>query len=292
MLKKLALLTLLPPMLYANMESDFVTDVAKTALMGSQRSFESGSHDLQAHEEMWSLFAAFRYNFDSSSDWNLFANGAVGFSSFETNNPLAGTVGDHAELDAINIEVGGGVRYKINTASYIALGGGVIYSQVEPSFSYNNAATLLNQSTIDALYNSSDTLDVYTYQVNVKYDYETQIAGYEPYVTAFMGYYYTDVDGLDETSSSTLAHIKGGVYSPELVKVFNLPFKVELYAQESFVMGDLEENMDVSNFTTVGMAFHLYTNTIVPLLDNVFFDMNYVTGDNIEGWHVGLSASF
>ncbi|MBN2824922.1 MAG: hypothetical protein JXQ76_06355 [Campylobacterales bacterium] len=293
MMKNIVVLSLLSSAIYADaIEQNFVNDIAKTALMGSQKSFESGSHDLKANEEMWTLFAAFRYNFDSTNDWNFFVNAAGGVAEYKTGNPLVGNLGDCAKLEAVNIELGGGVRYKINNEMHIALGAGVLYSQIDPTFSYGNALTLPNRTRIDALYNGGDKLDSYTYQANIKYDYETNVNGYEPYVTAFLGYFSTDVDGLDATSDSTLAHIKAGVYSPELVKIFNLPFKVEAYAQETFLMGDIKENMDTSNITQIGMAFHLYTNTLIKYVDNVYFDVNYVTGDNIEGFHVGVSAKF
>jgi|GEM_PF-1224201 len=293
MIRYIVAVSLLASSIYAqNAEQNFVNDAAKTVLMGSQKSFESGAHDLKANENMSSLYVNFRYNFESSSDINFYLGAAAGLAKLENDNPFLGELGDRAVMEALNIELSGGVRYKINDQSYISAGGGVIYSQLNPKFEITSALALSNQSLIDRLYSSGEKLDAYTYQANIKYDYESNIKGYEPYATAFLGYYYSDIDGIEETSSSTLAHIKAGIYSPELVKIYNLPFKVELYAQESFVMGDLEENMDTSNFTTIGMAFHLYTNTIAPLVDNVYFDVNYVTGDNIEGLHVGVSASF
>ncbi|KIM08141.1 MAG: hypothetical protein KU38_10095 [Sulfurovum sp. FS08-3] len=293
MIKKILIFSLVSSTIHADMvEQNFVNDVAKVVLMGSQKSFESGAHDLKSTEEMKTIFAAFRYNFESTDDLNIYLNAAGGVAKLTTSDPLVGNVGDYAKLEAMNFELGGGVRYKIDSSSYIAVGGGVIYSQIDPSFTYNNALTLPNRTRIDALYNSSDALDVYTYQANIKYDYETNINGYEPYVTAFLGYFSSDVDGLDERSNSTLAHIKTGIYSPELVKILNLPFKVEAYAQETFLMGDIKENMDTSNITQVGMAFHLYTDTLIKYVNNVYFDVNYVTGENIEGFHMGVSAKF
>ncbi|MEA2028527.1 MAG: hypothetical protein U9N49_06080 [Campylobacterota bacterium] len=293
MVRYIVAVSLLASSIYAqNGEQNFVNDASKTILMGSQKSFESGAHDLKANENMKTLFVNFRYNFDSSSDINFYLGGAAGLSKLENDKPFLGELGDRVVIDALNVELSGGVRYKISNESYISAGGGVTYSQLNPKFEITSALALSNQTLIDTLYNSGGKLDAYTYQANIKYDYETNIKGYEPYATAFLGYYYTDIDGIEETSSSTLAHIKAGIYSPELIKLYNLPFKVELYAQESFIMGDLEENMDTSNFSTIGMALHLYTNTIVPLVDNVYFDVNYVTGDNIEGLHLGLSASF
>jgi len=293
MIKNILIFSLFSSTIYADiLEQNFVNDIAKVVLMGSQKSFESGTHDLKSTEEMKTIFAAFRYNFESTNDFNLYLNAAGGVAKFTSSDPLVGSVGDYAKLEAINFELGGGVRYKIDSSSYIALGGGVIYSQIDPNFTYGNALTLPNRTRIDALYNSDDKLDTYTYQVNVKYDYETKVNGYEPYVSAFLGYYSSDVDGLDESSSSTLAHVKAGIYSPELVKIFNLPFKVEAYTQETFLMGDIKENMETSNITQVGMAFHLYTDTLIKYVNNVYFDVNYVTGENIEGFHVGVSAKF
>ncbi|MBN2826091.1 MAG: hypothetical protein JXQ76_12245, partial [Campylobacterales bacterium] len=278
--------------IYANaIEQNFVNDIAKITLMGSQKSFESGTHDLKATEEMQTIFAAFRYNIKSTNDFNIYINAAGGIAEFTSNNPLVGNIGDRAKLEAINFELGGGVRYKINPQMHIALGGGVIYSQIDPSFEHGNLLTLPNRTQIDALYNG-DKLDAYTYQINIQYDYKSNIDGYEPYATAFLGYFSSDVDGLDATSSSIIAHIKAGVYSPELIKIFNLPFKVELYAQESFLMGDIKENMDMGSFTIIGSAFHLYTNSVISLVDNVYFDINYVTGENMQGFHIGVSAKF
>jgi len=293
MLKNILTLSLLSTVIYADTnQATFVNDVAKTTLMGSQKSFESGTHDLKANEEMGTLFVGFRYNFESSSDINFFLNAAAGLAKLENNSPSLGVLGDRSVIESKNLELGGGVRYKINNESYIALGAGVIYSQVDSKFEYNSLTSTANRNFIESFYNQDGGMNAYTYQANIKYDYETNIKGYEPYVTAFLGYYYTDVDGFDETSSSTISHIKVGAYSPELIKIYDLPFKVELYAQETLLMGDIEESMDTKNFTKIGVAFHLYTNTIIKHVDNLYLDLNYVTGDNIEGVHVGVSASF
>jgi hypothetical protein len=273
-------------------EKNFVDDVAKTTLMGSQKSFESGAHNLQDNEKMNSFFVAFRYNFESNSDVNIYLNGAFGLAKFENNEPMLGVLGDRSVVENKNLELGGGVRYKINSESYLAVGGGVIYSQTNAKYESNTLTSLANQTLIEQLYNTNEAYNSYTYQANMKYDYETKVKGYEPYFSAALGYYYTNIQDLDETSSSVLGHMKAGIYSPELIKVFDLPFKVELYAQETFLLGDVKESMDMTNFTQVGMAFHLYTNTLVKYVDNVYFDVNYVTGENIEGLHIGLSASF
>lgn len=291
--KNIVIFSLLSTALIANsIEKDFVTQVAQTTLMGSQKSFESGSHDLKEGEKMSTLFVGFRYNFDSINDINFYVNAAAGLAKYENNQPMLGVLGDLAVIKNSNLELGAGVRYKIDSNSYIGVGGGVIYSQVDSRFDINSLVADTNRDVIDALYNTQQERDSYTYQVNIKYDYETTVKGYEPYLSAFLGHYRSDVDGIDETSSSTLAHLKVGIYSPELIKIANYPFKVELYAQETLLFGDIEQNMDMSNFTKIGSAFHLYANKSVKYIDNVYLDINYVTGDNIEGVHIGVSASF
>jgi len=246
--------------------TDLVVDIAKNTLMTSQKSFESGSHDIEVDSENKALFVAFRYNLDSSSNINYFLSSSVGLSEY-TNN----INGLNIKSNVINI--GGGARLKLNKSSYISLNSGITYSDIST--------------------NITNDLDALTYQIDIKYDYETTINDYEAYLTLFSGYYYTKVDDLAvDNSSSILSHIKVGVYSPELIQLANLPFKVELYAQETFLGKDISDNLDMSNFTTIGMAFHLYTNTIVPLVDNIYLDINYVTGDNIDGLHISLALSF
>jgi len=274
-----------------NMESLFVQDISKATLMTSQKSFESGTHELKSKDdELKSLFVAFNYNFESNTNYNFFVNASGGISSYNTNNPSAGIVGDNADIDSIVAEFGGGLRYKINPESYLSLGASIIYSNFETNYLHNNDMQKDDKDVIDNLYtNSSDAL---TYKTALSYDYNKTINNYDAYLQSSLAYYNTEVDNLSETSSSVLSYLKIGAYSPELLKIANLPFKTELYLQETLLGGDISDNMDMDNFTTVGVAFHLYTNTIVPIVDNVYFDANYVTGDNIDAVHLGMSMSF
>ena len=274
-----------------NMESLFVQDISKSTLMTSQKSFESGTHELKnKDDEIQTLFVAFGYNFESNTNYNFFVNASVGLSSYNTNNPSAGLVGDNADIDSMVAELGGGLRYKINPESYLSIGASLIYSDFKTNYIHNNDMKKDDKKIIDNLYtNSSDAL---TYKTALSYDYNKTINNHNAYLKSSLAYYNTEVDNLFETSSSVLSYLKIGVYSPELLKILNLPFKTEVYLQETLLGGDISDNMDMDNFTTVGMAFHLYTNTIVPLVDNVYFDANYVTGDNIDAVHLGVSMSF
>jgi len=248
--------------------NNLVEDISSTTLISSQKSFESGSYDLKDNSDLDDFHFSFRYNFDSDSRINYFIGSSVGLSSYT--NPIT-----KLDLDSTILSIEGGGRLKLNDNSYLSLATGIIYSDIETN--------IIGSSDLDAL----------TYQANIKYDYNSKLNNYDIYMTLFSGYYYTKVDDLAvDNSSSIISHIKVGGYSPELIEFYNLPFKVELYAKETFLSKDISDNLDVDNFTTVGMAFHLYTNTIVPLVDNVYLDINYVKGDNIEGLHIGLALSF
>ncbi|SHO81027.1 hypothetical protein MNB_SV-15-184 [hydrothermal vent metagenome] len=262
-MKKLIFIPLITIFINAN---DLVIDIAKNTLMTSQKSFESGSHDIGDNQENKTLFVASRYNFDSSSNINYFLSGSIGVGEY-TNDITS------LDIKSTVIGIGGGVRLKLNENNYISLNSGITYSNIST--------------------NITKDLDAITYQIDMMYDYKKTINDYDIYINALSGYYSTKVDDLsDKSSDSILSHIKVGVYSPELIQIHNLPFKVELYAQETFLGKDIADNLDMNNFTTIGMAFHLYTDTIVPLVDNLYLDINYVKGDNIEGLHIGLALSF
>jgi len=264
-MKRVVFIVLMSLSLNAN---NLVEDIASTSLMSSQKSFESGSYDLKDNSDLDDFHFSFRYNFESDSSINYFIGSSVGLNSYT--NPVT-----TLELDSTVLSIEGGGRLKLNDSSYLSIATGIIYSDIETN--------LIANKDLDAL----------TYQANIRYDYENSINDYDMYMTLFSGYYYTKVDDLAvDNSSSIISHIKVGGYSPELIQIYNLPFKVELYAQETFLSKDISDNLDIDNFTTVGMAFHLYTNTIVPLVDNVYLDINYVKGDNIEGLHIGLALSF
>ena len=274
-----------------NIESLFVQDISKSTLMTSQKSFVSGTHELKNEDdEMQSLYVAFKYNFESSTDYNFFVSLSGGISSYNTDNPSVGTIGDNSDIDSLVTEFGGGLRYKLDQYSHIALGASVIYSSFEANYIHNSAISEDSKKIIDNIYNKSDK--AFTYKTELNYDYTREINNHKAYLQSSLAYFNTEVDDLSPTSSSVLSYIKVGVYSPELLKIANLPFKTEVYMQETILGGDISDNMDMTNFTTLGVAFHLYTDTIVPIVDNVYFDVNYVTGDNIDALHLGLSISF
>jgi hypothetical protein len=83
-----------------------------------------------------------------------------------------------------------------------------------------------------------------------------------------------------------------GVITPPVTAIVGLPLKLEFYASEVFISGDMNEAMDTDNFFVAGTTFHLGTTTLNDWVSEVSFDVNIVRGDNLDGFNWGFGFSF
>ncbi len=177
----------------------------------------------------------------------------------------------------------------------IMVGASYIYSKVNGDY---RTPKPLNSSdpvdrTIDYVFN--DIKDFNTYEFVASLGYHPTINEYEPYVRGDMRYFDTKIDDPYATISdvtSTLSKLKAGIITPAVTDVVGMPLRLEFYASEVFIGGDMNEAMDTDNFFVAGTTFHLGTSSIVKQISDVSFDVNIVRGDNLSGFNFGFGFSF
>ena len=80
--------------------------------------------------------------------------------------------------------------------------------------------------------------------------------------------------------------------TPPVTTIKGLPLKLEFYASDVILNGDMKNALDTDNFYVLGTTFHLGTATLNEYVSDVSFDINMVRGDNLDGFNFGFGFSF
>ncbi len=305
-MKKRILLPLLSMLMFSQVDAeDFrsaIEDVyikaANTLLFfTSENIISSGSYTFgNDDQKLHTTFFPLTHHFESDSGfYNFYVNGSVGYSKYEENNILFRGSIDEIKIRTYALKLGGGVRINILKDSDMMLGGSYIYSKVNSD--YYTPKPLVSTDPVDRaldyVFNSNNHFN--TYELYSSIGYHPTINEYKPYVRADIRYFDTKINDTYATISdttSTISKLKAGVITPPVAKIVNLPLKLEFYASDVLISGDMREALDTNNFYVFGTTFHLATTTLNDWVSEVSFDVNIVRGDNIDGFNFGFGLSF
>jgi len=258
----------------------------------SSGSYEFGNDD----STLDTTFFPLTHQFESDSDfYNFYVNGSIGYSKYRETNVDA----NRESLDTIKIKtyalkLGGGVRLNILKDTDMMLGGSYIYSKVNSDYITEKPLTTTPvDRALNYVFNSDNTFN--TYELFTSIGYHPTINEYKPYVRADIRYFDTDIDDPYSTISdttSTITKLKVGFITPTVTVVQGLPLKLEFYASDVLISGDMKDALDTDNFYVLGTTFHLGTTTLNKWVSEVSFDVNIVRGDNLDGFNFGFGLSF
>lgn len=304
MTKKI-LLPLLSTVLLSQVQAGFQNEVenvyikaANTLLFfTSENIISSGSYEFGDEDStLDTTFLPLTHHFESDSDfYNFYVNGSIGFSNFREDN-----LNLRASLDAIKIKtyalkLGAGVRMNILEDTDMMVGASYIYSKVNSDYVTPQPLSASNpvDRALDYVFNSDN--DFNTYEFFTSIGYHPTINEYKPYIRGDIRYFDTKIDDPFATISdtiSTIGKIKVGVITPPVTSIKGLPLKLEFYASDVLISGDMREALDTNNFYVLGTTFHLGTTTLNDWVSEVSFDINIVRGDNLDGFNWGFGFSF
>jgi hypothetical protein len=162
---------------------------------------------------------------------------------------------------------------------------------------YNTATPLSSSDPVDRaldyVFNSNNDFD--TFEAFTSIGYHPTINEYKPYIRGDIRYFDTKINDTFATISdttSTISKLKVGLITPPVISIDGLPLKLEFYASDVFISGDMKDALDTDNFYVLGTTFHLGTTTLNKWVSDVSFDVNIVRGDNIDGFNFGFGLSF
>ncbi len=304
-MKKQILLPLLSTLIISQVHADLVNEAKNLYIQGvnsilfftSEDIISSGSYEFANEDEtLDTYFFPLTHHFESDSDfYNFYVNGSIGYSKFQEKNIDIRNSLDDIKMRTYALKLGGGVRMNVLKDTDFMIGASYIYSKVESEYYTSkplNSSNSLDRS-IDYVFNSKD--DYNTLEFVTSLGYHPTINEYEPYIIGDVRYFDTKIDDTYATITNTTAVIsklKVGVVTPVVTSVMSLPLKLEFYASEVFIGGDMDDAMDVDDFYVLGTTFHLGTSTLVDWVGEVSFDMNIVKGDNLDGFNWGFGFSF
>jgi hypothetical protein len=304
-MKKSTLLPLLSTLMLSQAHADFQSELenvyiksANTILFfTSENIISSGSYEFGSKDQtLDTFFFPMTHHFESDSDfYNFYVNGSIGYSKYEEKNiDLRGSL-DEIDIKTYALKLGGGVRMNILKDTDMMIGGAYIYSKVNSDY---KTPQPLNSSdpidrALDYVFNSDN--DFNTYELFTSIGYHPTINEYKPYVSADIRYFDTEIDdpfATIEDTTSTISKLKIGVITPPVTTIKGLPLKLEFYASDVIINGDMKTALDTDNFYVLGTTFHLGTATVNEYVSDVSFDINMVRGDNLDGFNFGFGFSF
>jgi len=304
--RNLVLLTSLLALCISTASADFKNDLANVYAEGvnsilfftSEDIISSGHYTFDDPDTTLDThFLPFTYQFKSNSDfYNFYANGSIGFSKYrEEYIDFGRGVQDTAKMTTYALKVGGGVRINILQNTDMMIGAAYIYSKVNGDFKTSKALNRNNpdDKAIDDILNSNRTH--HTYELSTSIGYHPTINAYQPYFRAGVRHFKTNVDSEYATISDTtslISKFKIGVITPELTKIYDLPLKLEFYASEIFLAGDMDDVLGCDNFFVLGTTFHLASPIEKEWIKEVTLDINMVRGHNFDGFNFGFGLSF
>lgn len=304
-MKKKILLPLFSTLVLSQVQADFQNEVenvyikaANTLLFfTSENIISSGSYEFGSKDQtLDTFFFPMTHHFESDSDfYNFYVNGSIGYSKYEENNiDFRGSL-DEIDIRTYALKLGGGVRMNILKDTDMMIGGAYIYSKVKSNYKTPRPLEPTDpiDKALDYVFNNKDNFD--TYELFTSIGYHPTINDYKPYVNADIRYFDTKIDDPYATisdTSSTISKLKIGVLTPPVTTINTLPLKLEFYASDVFLSGDMKEALDTNNFYVLGTTFHLGTNTMSQWFSGVSFDINIVKGDNLDGFNFGFGFDF
>ncbi len=305
-MRKFIRVVVLSMLLFSSVHADFKSDLsdvyakgvnailfftAEDIISSGHYTFDDSDTTLNTH------FIPFTYQFKGDSDfYNFYANGSVGFSNYEEEHIDfdRGTL-DTAKMTTYALKVGGGVRMNVLQDTDMMVGAAYIYSRVNSDFKTTKALDINNpdDKAIDDILNSNQTH--HTYELSTSIGYHPTINEYQPYFRVGVRHFKTNVDAKYATISDTtsvITKLKVGLITPEVTKIYDLPLKLEFYASEIFLAGDMDDVLGCNNFFVLGTTFHLASPIEKEWIKEVTLDINMVRGDNFDGFNFGLGLSF
>jgi len=304
--KKLVLFPILSALFISTASADFKNDLANVYAEGvnsilfftSEDIISSGYYTFDDSDTTLNThFLPFTYQFKSDSDfYNFYANGSVGFSKYKEEHIDFGRgVEDTEKMTTYAVKVGGGVRLNILPDTDMMMGAAYIYSKVNGDYKTSQSLDRNNpdDKAIDDILNSNRTH--HTYELSTSIGYHPMINAYQPYFRAGIRHFKTNVDSEYATISDTtslITKLKTGVITPELTKIYDLPLKLEIYASEIFLAGDMDDVLGCDNFFVLGATFHLASPVEKEWIKEVTLDINMVRGDKFDGFNFGFGLSF
>lgn len=283
--------------LRGEMENVYVKAANTILFFTSEDIISSGTYEFGSEDEtLDTTFFPLTHHFESDSDfYNFYVNGSLGYSKYRDDNVnLRGSL-DTIKIKTYALKLGGGVRMNILEDTDMMIGGSYVYSKVNGD--YNTPQPLASTDPVDRaldyVFNSKN--DFNTYEFSTSMGYHPTINEYEPYIRGDIRYFDTKIDDPYATISdvaSTISKLKVGVITPPVTSIEGVPLKLEFYASNVFINGDMREAMDTDSFYILGSTFHLGTTTLIDWVSEVSFDVNIVRGDNLDGFNWGFGFDF
>lgn len=307
------------------LSDDTISDLKKSSLanvnaliiLTTQDMLTSGRYNFTSGGEIHVINFPMYYHFDPIFDqFNLFVNGSLGYSKFDTDIDWGTELDDprfspddYMRYDTIAVRLGGGVRYVSSFDIYFLAGFDFIYSRVKNRYDYNSLASEeeLKQFLDPAFANQYS--NAYTYELFWQVGYTPVWAEWKPYIVLSLTYFDTKQElTLDELSAfhstSGGSRLKFGFETPQFFHIFDTGLSTEFYLSGNTFTGDVRETLGFDGYGSSAAMLHLYIDSkfygsvdetlyhVPSLLNRIDLMVERVTGDGLQGYNIGFGAGF
>lgn len=279
--------------------------VNTTTLFASQDIFATGQFAKFRPGEPDTRYTTMRTPFevklgDSAGSWQPYAYGSgalLHVSSGTAMPPGAEGQDDFSSTKLFALATGVGTYYQVSDEFKLAAAASLAFSHLTNHYDFNNSYSQQVLQPDSALYYNWD-MNLFTYTPTVRAIYETRsergtIFNYTlGYTQLFNDSIASSSPAIDIDSSTGLLWNRIAYTEPTGLELYEVPSAVRPFFQWSNISGEAARGLDLVNLYEVGADVVFSFKEKLLVLSQMHWGASYVTGDNFEGYHLGLGGKF
>ncbi len=278
-------------------EKAHIANINTLLIFTSQEGLSSGLYkftDVGVDMELYSL--PFTYNFKSSTQFNYFLVGNVGYSRVAISDnidiPEDSRLNYANHLQTYTGGLGGGLRYKFNEDWSASAGMEFIYSRSGTSIKSEDD----NIGDVVEDFFKENYNDNISYKFFTNIEYRTIIDKYKIYTIFKYKLYETKSNFSfeelsDFRSESSVMTLSLGGETPSVFQYNKNYITLEAYLNANYLSGAVKDIVKFNKYSTVGGVVYLNTPDEPLWASRFFLEVSTVHSSGLEGYNIGVGFS-
>lgn len=294
---------IIPPDAAGRFNQSVADGLNAVTIFTTQNSVSSGTFKTQRTDIPDGDFSVLRvplkFTFGESGDeLRPFVEASIAqFLAKDSINPLTpGAVGDFSRLSTLSGEVGGGVHWAATERLQLTGAFGLAYSHAKRRYDFNSPQSQQLLQPFDReVFNTS--LELFTYSPRAKIKYTVPVGSSKVIATSRYAHLWNESTSskssiIDFSTDTGLWQNVVEVQAPLDVSVADMPLGVRPYVGRSELSGSARDGLGLNHFYEFGIDLSVDTTEHVEALGLLHVGIAYTSGDDFQGWRLGLGGAF
>lgn len=279
--------------------------VNTTTLFAYQDVFSTGKFTKRHSDQPDTRYTTLRAPFEAKlgetgGSWQPYVNGSAALlhvSSGEAMPPGAQGEDDFSTSKLFALATGVGTYYQVSDDFKLAASASLAFSHLTNHYDFNNSYSQQVLQPDSSLYYNWD-MNLFTYAPTARAIYETHwergaIFNYTlGYSQLFNDSIASSSPAINIDSSTGLLWNRIAYTEPTGVHLYEVPSAVRPFFQWSNISGEAARGLDLVNLYEVGADLVFSFKEKFVVLSQLHWGASYISGDNFEGYHLGLGGKF